>query len=235
MKIKCIIVDDEPIARKGMKRLVDNYPELELSAMFDTAESALQWLSENEVDLIFLDIEMPGMNGIELAENISPKSMLIFTTAYSEYALGSYEVDAIDYIVKPIRKDRFEKAVSRAMAYYELIHSADENGKDKECLDFIIVKSERKYVRIKLEDILYLEGLKDYVIIHLAEKKVITRMIVKQMEELLPKGMFMRVSKSYIVNKEKIEAFDNNDISICGNEIAIGATYHDAVMNALLK
>ncbi len=232
--MKCIIIDDEPIARKGMKRLVDAHPELDLQETFDSAENAASWLKQNMTDLIFLDIEMPGINGIELAKSLPKECLVIFTTAYSEYALDSYEVEAIDYLVKPIKKERFEKAVERASTYKNLISSSEENSAAAD-MEFIIVKSERKYVRIKLDDIIYVEGLKDYVIIHLSDKKIVTRMIVKSMEEMLPKRQFIRISKSYIVNKDKVEAFDNKDITIGTTELAIGASYRDDVLSQLLR
>ncbi len=232
--MKCIIIDDEPIARKGMKRLVDTHPELDLQEMFDNAENAASWLKQNTTDLIFLDIEMPGMNGIEFAKQLLPEHLVVFTTAYSEYALDSYEVEAIDYLVKPIRKERFEKAVERALTYKKLVSASEDNSVASD-MEFIIVKSERKYVRIKLDDIIYIEGLKDYVIIHLSSKKVVTRMIVKSMEEMLPKRQFIRISKSYIINKDKIEAFDNKDITIGNTELAIGANYREDVLSQLLR
>ncbi len=231
--MKCIIIDDEPIARKGMKRLVDAHPELELQKIFDNADDAAYWLKQNTTDLIFLDIEMPGINGIEFAKQLPSDHLVVFTTAYSEYALDSYEVEAIDYLVKPIKKERFEKSVERALTYKRLT-SSEENIMASD-MEFIIVKSERKYVRIKLDDIIYIEGLKDYVIIHLPTKKVVTRIIVKSMEEMLPKRKFIRISKSYIVNKDKIEAFDNKDIIIGKTELAIGVSYRDDVLNQLLR
>lgn len=233
--MKCIIVDDEPIARKGMKRLIDSHPNLHLEAALDSGEGAVQWLSVHDVDLVFLDIEMPGMSGLELASVLPAKSMVIFTTAYPDYAIDSYDVDAIGYLVKPISKERFDRAVNRAIAHRELIDSAAKTDEASGGHDFIIVKSERKYVRIMLHDVLYLEGLKDYVIIRLTERRIVTRMLVKQMEALLPKNMFLRVSRSYIVNKERIDAFDSNDITVGATEIPIGATYRDSVMAALLK
>lgn len=233
--MKCIIVDDEPIARKGMKRLIDSHPNLHLEAALDSGEGAVQWLSAHDVDLVFLDIEMPGMSGLELASVLPAKSMVIFTTAYPDYAIDSYDVDAIGYLVKPISKERFDRAVNRAIAHRELIDSAAKTDEASDGHDFIIVKSGRKYVRIKLHDVLYLEGLKDYVIIRLTERRIVTRMLVKQMEDLLPKNMFLRVSRSYIVNKERIDAFDSNDITVGATEIPIGATYRDSVMAALLK
>ena len=141
--MNCIIIDDEPMARKGMKRLVETRQELELTAMFDSAIKAAEWLQENNTDLIFLDIEMPKLNGIEFAKHIPGKSMVIFTTAYSDYALDGFELDALDYLVKPIDPERFNKAVDRALSYKKLIESA-ENGNESSDLEFIIVKADRK-------------------------------------------------------------------------------------------
>lgn len=173
------------MARKGMKRLVERRAELQLSAMFDSAESAEEWLAENDVDLIFLDIEMPGINGIEFARKLPASTMVVFTTAYTDYAVDGFEVDALDYLVKPIDPDRFNRAVDRAISYKAIVDEAKAESADS-TVDFIIVKADRKYVRVKLDNILYVEGLKDYVIIHQTDKRVVTRMTVKAMEETLP-------------------------------------------------
>lgn len=232
--MNCIIIDDEPMARKGMKRLVETRRELELTAMFDSAFKATEWLKNNNTDLIFLDIEMPELNGIEFARHISEKCLVVFTTAYSEYALDGFELDALDYLVKPIDLDRFNKAVDRALSYKQLSESVEDNNNPL-ALEFIIVKADRKYLRIRLSDITYVEGLKDYVIIHLTDKKVVTRMTLKAMEDNLPKHRFIRVNKSFIVNKDKIDSFDNNDVCIGTTEIAIGLSYREMVLNALLN
>lgn len=232
--MKCIIIDDEPLARKGMKRLVETRPELELDAMFDSAEKAAAWLTDNNTDLIFLDIEMPGLNGIEFARQVPRECMVVFTTAYPDYALDGFEVDALDYLVKPIDPTRFNKAVNRAISYKALRDEADDDLNPSD-LEFIIVKADRKYVRVRLQEILYVEGLKDYVIIHLPDRKIVTRMTVKAMEDTLPGHNFIRVSKSYIVNKEKIDSFDNNDVYIGTTEISIGLSYRESVLNALLR
>lgn len=232
--MKCIIIDDEPIARKGMMRLADRRPELEIAATFDRAAKALEWLSENKTDLILLDIEMPKLNGIEFARKIPDETMVIFTTAYSEYALEGFEVDALDYLMKPIDPARFDKAIDKAMAYKTMMEDAAKNELPQD-LDHIIVKADRKYIRIRLHDILYVEGLKDYLAIRLADKRIVVRKTIKSMEELLPKQQFLRVSKSYIVNKSRIDSFDNNDLNIGSTEIAIGQAYRESVMSELLK
>lgn len=222
------------MARKGMKRLVERRPELQLTGLLDSAESAEEWLGENDADLIFLDIEMPGINGIEFAKKLPSQSMVVFTTAYTDYAVDGFDVDALDYLVKPIDPDRFNKAVDRAISYKSIIDETKSETDDTP-VDFIIVKADRKYVRIKLEDILFVEGLKDYVIVHLSGKKIVTRMTIKAMEETLPRKNFLRVNKSYIVSKDKIDAFDNNDINIGTTEISIGLSYRETVLKALLK
>lgn len=232
--MKVIIIDDEPIARRGMRRLIDRHPELTLIAEFDSASKAKEWLVDNDTDLIFLDIEMPGMNGIEFARQIPESNMVIFTTAYSEYAVDGFELDALDYLVKPIDPVRFEKAIQRAASYKALIDKA-ERGDVETDMEYIIVKADRKYVRVKLEEILYIEGLKDYMIIHLPQRKVVTRMTIKAMEEQLPKSRFIRVNKSYIVNRDKIDSFDNNDINIGSMEISIGLSYRESVLAKLLS
>lgn len=232
--MKAIIIDDEPIARRGMRRLIDKHPELTLVAEFDSASKAKDWLDGNDTDLIFLDIEMPGMNGIEFARQLPEKNMVIFTTAYSEYAVDGFELDALDYLVKPIDPARFEKAIQRAVSYKALVDDAEKSEPETD-LEYIIVKADRKYVRIKLEDILYIEGLKDYMIIHLPDRRIVTRMTIKAMEEQLPKSCFLRVNKSYIVNRDKIDSFNSNDINIGSMEIAIGLSYRDSVLAKLLS
>ncbi|QIK53819.1 response regulator transcription factor [Dysgonomonas sp. HDW5B] len=225
--MRCIIVDDEPIARKGIKKIVDQISELELLGSFNSAEAASMFMMGNSVDLVFLDIQMPGINGIEFARNIPKNTLIIFTTAYSEYALDSYEVEAIDYLVKPIEADRLKKAVDKAISYHSLLLSEENKNVGNVEDEYIFVKSDRRYFKVNLKDILFIEGLKDYVIIQLAEQRIITRMNLKTMHELLPKNTFLRINRSYIVNTSHIDSFDNNDIFIQKYEIAIGSFYRD--------
>lgn len=235
--MKCIIIDDEPIARRGMKRLVDSRHELELAASLDSAEAAGDFLADNNVDLIFLDIEMPGVSGIEFARQIPRDCLVVFTTAYSEYAIDSYEVEALDYLMKPIDPMRFNRAVDKAISYHGLLESAGSAPEEPAVgvTDHIIVKADRRYVKIKLDDIIYVEGLKDYVIIHMPERRVVTRLTLKGIEELLPYPAFIRVNKSNIVNRDRIDSFDTNDVFIGTTEISIGASYRDIVLPTLLE
>jgi len=233
--MKCIIVDDEPIARKGIQKLVERIPQLELLEIFNSAESASLFMMGHTVDLVFLDIQMPGINGIEFARNIPKNTLIIFTTAYSEYALDSYEVEAIDYLVKPIEADRFIKAVDKAIAYHSLLISEETQNVESSDIDYIFVKSDRKFFKVRYSDILFIEGLKDYVIIQMKDQRVITKMNLKNIHEILPQNIFLRINRSYIVNKNQIDSFDNNDVFIKTYEIAIGNFYRDAFLEEFLN
>ena len=233
--MRCIIVDDEPIARKGIQKLVARISQLELLDSFNSAEAAAGYMQITNVDLIFLDIQMPGVNGIEFARSIPKHTLIIFTTAYSEYALDSYEVDAVDYLVKPIDAAKFRKAVDKAITYHSLLLDEDKKSVENVEDECIFVKSDRKYFKVNLKDILFIEGLKDYVIIQLDDQRIITRMNVKTIHDLLPKSIFLRINRSYIVNRNHIESFDNNDVFIKQHEIAIGNSYRDAFFEELLN
>ena len=233
--MRCIIVDDEPIARIGMKNLIDKVPQLELIGCFDSAESASEFMQINKVDLLFLDIQMPGISGIEFAKDIPKSTLVIFTTAYSEYALESYEVDAIDYLVKPIEQKRFTQAVTKAISYHALLLSEEIEEIENIKTESIFVRSERKYCKVNFKDILFIEALKDYVIIQTDKERTITKMSLKQMDALLPDALFFRINRSYIINLDKIDSFDNNDVFIKETEIGIGAKYKESFFTILSK
>lgn len=226
--MNCIIVDDEPLAREAIELLVKDIPYLNLAGSFNNASSAVEFMEGHAVDLIFLDIQMPGITGMEFARTISKRTLIVFTTAYSEYAIDSYEVDAIDYLIKPVEYDRFKKAADKALAYHHLLLQEEKEHIEPAAEEYFFVKSDRKFFKVNFEDILFVEGLKDYVILQLEEQHIITRMNMKAMYELLPKSQFLRVNKSYIVNTTHIDAFDNNDIFIKTHEIAIGNSYRES-------
>ena len=233
--MNCIIIDDEPLAREAMEMLVEENKELCLLSMFNNAVSAARFMEKHSVDLIFLDIQMPGITGIEFAHTVSKRTLIIFTTAYTEYALDSYEVDAIDYLVKPIETERFQKAVQKALSYHSLLMKEEKEAIEANVSSkYFFVKSERKYFKVNYADILFIEGLKDYVILQLPEQRIITRMNMKGISELLPQDLFLRVNKSYIVNTRHIDSFDNNDIYIGNYEIAIGNSYRDTFFEEFL-
>ncbi|QES93970.1 response regulator transcription factor [Empedobacter brevis] len=232
--MKCIIVDDEPIARKGIAKNVNAIPQLKLLDTFNSAESAAVFLQDKQVDLIFLDINMPGINGIEFARTIPKTTLVIFTTAYSEYAVDSYDLDAVDYLVKPIDIARFRKAVDKVIIYHALLMGEENKSLEKGTDDYIFVKSDRRFHKINLAGILFIEGLKDYIIIQMENSRIITRMTIKNIYEWLPKEVFLRVNRSFIVNIEKIDSFDNNDIYIQKYEIAIGNFYRDDFFRGIM-
>ena len=224
--MNCIIVDDQPLARDELQAQIKEISKVEILGKFSNAPSALAFLKENNVDLIFLDIEMPMVTGLEFASQLPKKALIIFTTAYSQYALDSYELDAIDYLLKPIAKERLEKAINKAETYKKLLSddtekSIIEGGTD----DFLIIKSERRFHRINFSDIRYIEGLKDYVVIYTTSQKLITAMNLKNIHQKMPQNIFLRVSKSYIVNTNYVESFDHHSIFIGGYEISLGEVY----------
>jgi len=225
--MNCIIIDDEPLARTGIKLLVDEMPQLSYCGSFHNARAASQFLQSNPVDLIFLDIKMPGMNGIEFARTIPRHTLVIFVTAFAEFAVDSYEVEAVDYLVKPVDEKRFHKAVEKAVAYHSLLTTHDKTATGGITGEYIFVKADRRFVKINFTDIVFVEALKDYVILQTAGQRVITRMNLKSIHEQLPAAMFVRVNKSYIINIRHITSFDNNSIMLGTHEILIGDNFRN--------
>ena len=233
--MRCIIVDDEPIARRGIETLIANSSSLKLVGSFENAHVASEYLKDRVVDLIFLDIQMPGLNGLEFAKQISKTTLVIFTTAYAEFALDSYEVDAVDYLVKPIHPARFEKAVEKATTYHRMLLSEEDNTRIEQVNNqFMFIKSDRRFFKVMFMDILFIEGLKDYVIIHTDTQRLITHTNLKNAHKLLPQHTFYRINRSYIVNKDHIDSFSNNDVYVGSHEIAIGNTYRDSFFEQIL-
>jgi DNA-binding LytR/AlgR family response regulator len=226
--MNCIIVDDEPLAREAIEMLIAHTDNLNLLGSFNSPDAATKFLADSTADLIFLDIQMPGINGIEFARTIPKETFVIFTTAFSEFATDSYEVDAIDYLIKPIRLERFQKGVEKAQAYLKLLKADYSNNNIENATDdYFFVKADRKIFKVYFDNILFIEGLKDYVVMHTENQKVITAMNIKTIHDQLPKNMFVRVSKSYIINAKHIESVDNNTVYIGKNEIPIGNIYRD--------
>ena len=185
--MNCIIVDDEPLAREAMKLLIEESDNLQLIGSFNSAATASDFMEQQGVDLVFLDIQMPGITGIEFARTISKKTLVIFTTAYTEYALDSYEVDAIDYLIKPVEAARFQKAVDKALSYHSLLLKEEKEAIETiVAAEYFFVKAERRYFKVNFSDILFIEGLKDYVILQLNDQRIITRMSLKAIFDLLP-------------------------------------------------
>ena len=224
--MNCIIVDDEPLARSEMRSLITETSNVDILGEFSNAPSALEFLKDIDVDLIFLDIEMPMVTGLEFAEMLPKKSLIIFTTAYSQYALRSYELEAVDYLLKPVDPKRLEKAIDKAILYTELLSKDTvKNTVESNTADFLFIKAERRFYKISFADIKFIEGLKDYVVIHTKQQKLITAMNLKTIHQKISGGTFIRVSKSYIVNMNYIDSFDNHNIYIEDSEIPLGEVY----------
>jgi DNA-binding LytR/AlgR family response regulator len=224
----CIVVDDEPLARRGMEMNISTISSLQLLDSFSNALAANDFLRKQNADLMFLDINMPELSGLDFLKSLRNAPLVIFTTAYPQYALESYELDAIDYLVKPIRIERFLKAVNKAENHLRLLQQEGNNNQvEKIEEDYIFIKAERKYFKIYFKEILYIEGLKDYVIIYTADAKIITSMNVKTIGAQLPETIFARVSKSYIVNVLHISSFDNELVYVQNNEIPLGQAFKD--------
>lgn len=227
--MNCIVIDDEPLAREAVELLVAKNQELTLVGSFSSANSASAFIKDHPVDLVFLDIQMPGISGLEFARLIHKETLVIFITAFSDYALDSYEVEAIDYLVKPVQPERFQKAVTKAQTYLQLLKTdavAESNITQVED-DYFFVKAERRIFKIAFKDVRFIEGLKDYVVIHVDEQKIMTAMNIKTIFDQLGRKDFFRISKSYIVNVNHIASFDNNTVYIGKHEIPIGNAFRD--------
>lgn len=221
-----IIVDDEPLARAEMRALIMEVSDTEILGEFSNASTALEFLKTNQVDVVFLDIEMPMLSGLDLAKQLPLSTMVVFTTAYPHYALKSYELDAIDYLLKPVDKFRLDKAIRKAEAFKGLLAASPEkNTIEGNTADFLLVKSDRRFYRIRFDEIKYIEGLKDYVVIYTMSQKLITAMNLKTFHQKTPQGVFFRISKSYVINKNYIESFDHHTVYIDGSELPLGEVY----------
>lgn len=227
MKINCIIVDDEPLALDLLEGYVHKTPFLNLVAKCSNAFEALEILDKEKIDLLFLDIQMPELNGLELSKTINKDSKVIFTTAFEQYAIEGFKVDALDYLLKPFNYEEFFKAANKAKNWFELLKTKPA---EKEEENSIFVKSDYKIVKIDLNDILYIEGLKDYAKFYVQDqdKPIITLMSMKSLEEKLPNNKFMRVHRSFIVHLNKVETIERNRIVFGKEYIPISDKYKEA-------
>ncbi len=230
--LNCLAIDDEPLALDLIEGFINKVSFLKLLNKSNSAVEAIQFIQNNKIDLIFLDIQMPDINGIQLLKSLNYKPLVIFTTAFEQYALESYNLDVIDYLLKPIPFERFVKAANKTFEYYNLRLKSQFSEKAN---DYFFVKSEYQNVKINLADILYIEGLKDYVKIYLAgkEKPILTLMSLKSLEEKLQQSNFMRVHRSYIISINKIDALTKSNIHIGNKEIPVGELYVENILKLL--
>ncbi|WP_299160042.1 LytTR family DNA-binding domain-containing protein [uncultured Tenacibaculum sp.] len=231
MKVKCLVVDDEPLAIKLLEKHISKIDALEIVATCNNAIKAFEILNTQEVDLMFLDIKMPNLTGIDFLKTLKNPPKTIFTTAYRDYAIESYDLGVIDYLLKPITFERFFKAVERFLSDQK---TAVIEKKEKEVDDFMLVKSGNKHHKVIINDILFIESLKDYIKIHtINNKRIVSKYRISEIEQELKDASFLRVHRSYIINIDKISAFTVNDIEVNSTEIPIGASYKEKVISFL--
>jgi len=230
-KLRAIAIDDEPFALEVVKNLMEEVPFVELVESFSKAIDTITFLQENTIDIIFLDIKMPGLSGIEFIRSLSNPPMVIFTTAYSEHAVQSFELDAIDYLLKPFSFLRLLKACNKAMALHQL--KVNSCQPVVESLPAIFIKSGYEQVKIDLNNLLYVESVSNYVRFHLTTQTIVSRLTMSEAEDLLPVKAFVRVHRSFIVAKTKITKIDKRSVWLKELEVPIGASYATEIENLL--
>ena len=246
MRLTCMIIDDEPLAVTLLESYVNKTPFLELKSAFNSAIDALSVISDDPPNLLFLDIQMPELSGMEFSRMLPAETRIIFTTAFEQYAIDSYKVNALDYLLKPINYPDFLKSSQKALQWYEMLKKAKSPAQtdisvikskdsintaeaytDPDTTDTIFIKADRKLIQVRFADILYVEGLKDYVKIHIEGQPypILSLMTMKSMEELLPRSRFVRVHRSFIVQPEKIKVIERNRIVFGKERIPISDSY----------
>ena len=250
MILKCAIIDDEPLAISLLESYVNKTPFLELAGKYNSAVNALPALSKEPVDLLFLDIQMPELNGMEFSRILKTDTRIIFTTAFSQYALDSYKVNALDYLLKPISYADFLKSANKALQWYELLREGSSRGGSRTAptqtappqavspsVESIFIKTEYKLVQVELRKILYIEGLKDYVKIFVEGEAhpILSLMSMKSLEDMLPANRFIRVHRSFIVQPEKIKVIERNRIVFGKEYIPISDNYKQKFMECLAQ
>lgn len=242
--INALIVDDEPLALDVLETYLEKVPAVNLAGRCLNALEANDFLGKESIDLLFLDIQMPQLTGIDFVKTLTNPPAIIFTTAFANYAIEGFELNAIDYLVKPISFERFMKAVNKAISQIELKKQAGpapsrEERKEEEKQDFFFVKADKKLVKVKFDDIIYIEGLKDYVIIRMENQRVITLQTMKSLEDKLPPEKFQRIHRSYIVAVDKIEAVMGNMLEVLekgqAKHLPIGKNYREELLEIVNK
>lgn len=235
IKLNVMIIDDEPLARKGLKEYIADVDFLQLSGEFDSPLKAMELISRGEVQLLFLDIQMPKITGLDFFKSLQQAPPVIFTTAYPQYALDGFELNALDYLVKPISFDRFLKAALKAKEYYELRQQNKQSQTETKRQNDFFIKADNQLVRIAFDELLFIEALQNYVCIHTSAKKYISYLTMRSVEEYLPTAQFIKTHKSFIVNAAKIDAIEGNEIRIGTYRIPISRNEKEEVMEQLLK
>ncbi|WP_295721133.1 LytTR family DNA-binding domain-containing protein [Mucilaginibacter sp.] len=226
MQLKCVAIDDEPLALEIIKKYVSDYPALKMVNTFEDAISGAEYLKSNKVDVLFVDINMPDITGVDLVRSLPEKPMVIFTTAYKKFAFEGFELEALDYLLKPINSSRFGAAVHKAIDYYQFKNTSQTNEDE-----YIYVHSEYRVIKISIRDIEYIESMQDYIKIHLlsAEKPVLTLMSLKSIMEKIPAAQFIRIHRSFVVAKAQIRSIYNRKVKLRNIELPVGTNYADFI------
>lgn len=232
MKLKCVIIDDEPIARKLIEEFVEDIDFLELVGQAENPAKALKLLSENQVDVIFLDINMPTINGINFLKSSKTTASIIMTTAYAEYAVEAFSLDVLDYLVKPIPFDRFLKACNKAKEVYD---NKQRLASQQPVNDHFFIKCDNQIEKVNYSDLVYAESMMNYVILYTSTRKMIVYLTLKSLEDQLPDSQFIKVHKSFIVNRSKIKSIEGNMINMGVEKITISQNLREKVLKEILK
>ena len=231
-RYNCIIIEDEPLAAEILQEYIADIPFLNLKNTYKDALRALEDMRSNDIDLIFLDINLPKLKGFDFIQTLKNPPHIIITTAYHEYALQGYELNIVDYLLKPIEFSRFLKAVNK-LKMLNSLKSYSSSVFIPQGSSYMFVNTSKKKVKLHFEDILYIESLKEYIKIYTSDKVIVTKYQLGQIEEHLPKGGFLRIHRSFIVSKEKIEAFTSSEIEVGNKQLPIGRSYKELVNNLL--
>lgn len=235
-KITCIIVEDEELARDLLEKFIEKLPHLELVAKCENPVVAMEVLQKENIDLMFLDIQMPKMTGVEFLKMLPSKPVVIFTTAYKEYALEGYQLDITDYLLKPFSYDRFVLAVNKAVELITLKNAGNSTTISEIAKDYLLVKSEHKVFKLKFSDIIYIEGMREYVAFHTTSQgRILSLMSLKKLEVELPNNRFLRIHKSFIIDTERVKVLEGNRVHIDEKKIPIGASYRELVLERIFK
>jgi DNA-binding LytR/AlgR family response regulator len=227
MKVSCLVVDDIGMNRELMIDLISSLDFLAVAGTCESALEAINSVKESEPDVVFLDIEMPGMTGLEFVKALVNPPLIVMTTSHKEFASEGFELNVFDYLVKPIARERFVKCANKIYEYFK--HKKTTGRPDQ-----IFIKSNNKYVRIKLKEILYVEAMRDFVVVYTDKAKLVTLMNLKEFTTLLPGDQFLRIHRSYVVPVERVESIEGNMVRIMNHEIPIGESYRSRVMSQLL-
>lgn len=236
MKLNCAVIDDEFLARQYIKDYIKKLPFLNLVGDYNSPLLVIEEIKDKKIDILFLDIEMPDISGLDFLKTLNPQPYVILTTAYKEYALDGYEHNVADYLLKPFSFDRFLKAVNKVVnkiqkekAHLNLDKGPEINQKPLIEKTYLIIRADRKLYKINYNDLIYIEGQKSYVTFHTSERKITALITLKELEEILPENQFVRIHKSFIVSIKDIDTFEGNLLELCGIKLSIGSSYREKV------